>query len=98
MTNATSGGTNPGVCSSEPASSMYWRKSVTTFFSCGAFAASALSAADPDGGVGGRSLNWSSAPIATTNDASVITSKYWPSPAWLCAIAPPTRKAVAMPT
>ena len=59
---------------------------------------SSLAAAEPVGGVSGFSWNCRKAPRVTTSDAAEITEKYCSRPSALPAIAPPTRKAVAIPT
>ena len=92
-TKATSGGTKPGVWRS-------WRAVTRKFSSETSPASSAAmrAAAEPVGGVGGRSRNWSTVPAKRTAAATEMMLKYVARPAVSVAMVPPTRKAVAMPT
>mmetsp|Transcript_27138 Transcript_27138/g.73648 ORF Transcript_27138/g.73648 Transcript_27138/m.73648 type:complete len:301 (-) Transcript_27138:272-1174(-) len=92
-TNAASGGTKPGVrksctaCSGKEISSSELPS-----------AASAFSSAEKEGGEGGRSWKKMREATATRTEAMVMNPKYSFSPPSEPPIAPPTRKAAAIPT
>mmetsp|Transcript_67716 Transcript_67716/g.191904 ORF Transcript_67716/g.191904 Transcript_67716/m.191904 type:complete len:241 (+) Transcript_67716:441-1163(+) len=94
VTKAARGGTKPGVWKSATACSGKEGSAAPALASW----ASSFSCSEAEGGVGGRSRKPMSAPAATMKAAAVMKPKYSFSPASEPPSAPPTRKAVAMPT